>query len=290
MKKSLLNFICCPICKYGLYKKKHGVWCRHCHKKFEVKNGIPILVDFSNISKHLFNQIKYFEQEDTSRSMYVSEPWQLRYIMNFIHIGKPIHGIIVDNATGSGYVAIELARRGFTVIAIDLTIAELIKLQVNIKRLKLTRNIHLVCASSEELPIRSHIADGMVANAILEHLPREKIAIDEMGRVLKRNAPLMLAVPIKFKYVIPFLWPVNWWHDRMIGHLRRYDRENIIRKFKQFTEIVTYHTGHLPKVFCLAIYILTKDYRWSELGEKLDSQFEKWEYGASNVVSILKKK
>ena len=71
-------------------------------------------------------------------------------------------------------MAIELAKRGFHVIATDLTFAELHKLRVNIAKLKLQKNVLLTCASSEELPIKAKSADGMVANAILEHLPQEK--------------------------------------------------------------------------------------------------------------------
>ena len=139
------------------------------------------------------------------------------------------------------------------------------------------------------MPLKSSIADGLVANAILEHLPREKQAIAEISRVMKKNTPLLLAMPLAFRYLWPFFWPINYWHDRRIGHLRRYCRTTILTKFKGYREVYIYYTGHLLKVICLAIYFLTRKTSWNKLGEQLDSLFEKVPYGASNVVAILKK-
>ena len=267
-----------------------SLYCRKCKKQYAIVNGIPILVNLSTLPTHLQNQVKYFEKEDLSRQSYVLEPWQKRYIDNFISSSVQTKGLIIDNATGSGYMAIELAKRGFHVIATDLTFAELHKLRVNIAKLKLQKNVLLTCASSEELPIKAKSADGMVANAILEHLPQEKKAIKEIERVLKNKALLMLAMPIHLKYVWPFLWPINMIHDRRIGHLRRYTRERILVGFSRFREMKTYYTGSLGKIVCLAFKMLTKDSRWDKRAEKVDEYFSRFSYGASNIVSVLKKK
>ncbi len=253
---------------------------------------MPILVDLSKLPPHLREQIAYFEKEDQSRqSGYVLEPWQRRYVENFLTHGKPkAGGLIIDNATGSGYIAIELAKRGFRVIATDLTIRELTTLGHVVKKLKLADTILLVGASSESLPIRSGVADGMVANAILEHLPHEGQAIGEIARVLKFQAPLMLAMPIDLLYVWPFLWPVNMYHDHNIGHLRRYTRGRIIRRFSHFSEVVTYYTGSIGKIICMVGKMVTKNPWWDTAGEWVDKLVAHIPYGANNVVSILRKK
>lgn len=288
---SLLRYICCPKCKKNLRSSRHTLVCSGCKATYPMKQGIPVLVDLDALPEHLSRQIAYFEKEDLVRKSYVLEPWQKRYVDNFMMHGKPkLNGCIVDNATGSGYMAIELAKRGFRVIATDLTLAELYKLKANIKELGLGSLILPVCASSESLPIKSSVADGMVANAILEHLPHEKAAIKDLKRVLKSGSPLMLAMPIKLQYVWPFLWPVNIWHDRRIGHLRRYSRASILGVFTGFSELLTYYTGSLGKVLCLAFRLFTKDTRWDDIGERVDMYAAHIAYGASNVVSILQKK
>ncbi|HLD25141.1 MAG TPA: methyltransferase domain-containing protein [Patescibacteria group bacterium] len=292
MKHKLLSYLRCPVCKKGLTIGTRQLTCRVCRKIYPVQNGIPILIDLSALPVHLHRQIAYFEKEDESRQKgFILEPWQWRYVENFLSIGKPKPGgLIIDNATGSGYIAIELAKRGFRIIATDLTVQELATLRRVIKNLKLGDRILLVGASSESLPIRSGVADGMVANAILEHLPNEREAIQEMTRVLKPRAPLMLAMPLDLRYVWPFLWPVNIAHDRKIGHLRRYTRGKIRERFRDFYEITTYYTGSVIKICCMVMKMITKRSWWDETGERLDALFSHHAYGASNIVSILQKK
>lgn len=250
-----------------------------------------MLLAQSALPDHMAGQIKYFEKENESRPSYGLEPWQKRYVDSYVRIGNPKKkGLIVDNATGSGYIAIELAKRGFRVIATDLTVAELINLKEHIRRLGLTKQIFLICANSEELPVRSKAADGMVANAILEHLPNEKKAIGEMSRVLRVRAPLMLAAPVDLRFVWPFLWMVNIAHDKKIGHLRRYTKGRIVERFKKFAEIKTYYTGSLMKIFCIVMKKLTMNTWWDEEAERLDTILSHVSYGSSNIVSILRKK
>lgn len=254
-------------------------------------HGIPILINFNTLPIHLQKQIEYFEKEDQGRPTYELEPWQKRYIDNFLNYAKPKeYGIIVDNATGSGYMAIELAKKGFRVIATDLTLAELIKLQHIVTKLKLESNVLLLCCTSEALPIKSRSVNGLVANAILEHLPKEQEAIAEIARVVKNGAPVMVAMPIDLLYVWPFLWSVNIAHDRKIGHLRRYTRSQILKKFSKFSEITTYYTGSFMKIICIIMKIMTKDARWARIGEQLDERFRSTAYGSSNVVSIIRKR
>jgi len=290
MNHPLLSYICCPVCKKSLTSSRTRLTCTSCKRVYPIRNGIPLLIDETSLPKHLKHQIRYFNKEDKTRIAYIVEPWQKRYVDNFLTVGVPrARGLIVDNATGSGYIALELAKLGYRVIATDLTMAELVSLQTHIRAYHLGNRILLVCANSEDLPIKTGVADGMIANAILEHLPHEKEAIQSMRRILKRGAPLMLAMPLRLLYVWPFLWGVNLRHDCAIGHLRRYSRARILRRLRGFTELKTYYTGNIVKVCCLALKLVTKDTRWDELGERLDMLTERIPYGGSNVVSILKK-
>ncbi len=287
---SLFNYLCCPACRKSLAKKGDGLSCRSCKRSYEIRSGIPILIDFASIPEHLHKQIRYFEHEDEARGDRTLEPWQARYVRKFLDIGEPKRGgLIIDNATGSGYMAIELAKRGFHVIATDLTMRELVRLQALALKLGIAKKMLFVCCTSESLPIASNVADGLVANAILEHLPKEPEAIAEIARVTKRGACAMIALPIAFRYLLPLFWPINWLHDRSIGHLRRYTRERILKKLIGFREISTYYTGGMVKVICAALYLLTKYTPLLEFGEWADRFTESLPYGSSNVVSILKK-
>ena len=287
----LTELLVCPECKTRLSMRTDSYSCKQCRKLYSVNHGIVMLINFKELPEHIQKQIDYFEVEDGTRKMYKLEPWQARYVDAFLRYGKlKKNGLIIDNATGSGYMAIELAKRGYFVIACDLTMKELVSLSREVKRLNFEHRILLVCANSESLPIKDACADGMVANAILEHLPNESLAIQSMTRILKKDSPLMLAVPLSYRLIFPLLLLVNMIHDRRIGHLRRYDRQDILNKFSGFRENTTYYTGHLVKVFCLFMFLCTKYQWWNELGELLDKKFSKFSYGASNIVSILRKK
>lgn len=287
----LTELLVCPECTNRITKRTDSFICKQCRKSYPVNHGIVMLINFKELPEHIQKQIDYFEVEDGTRKMYMLEPWQARYVDAFLRYGKPKkNGLIIDNATGSGYMAIELAKRGYFVIACDLTMKELVSLSREVKRLNFEDRILLVCANSESLPIQSSCADGMVANAILEHLPNEKLAIDSMTKILKKGATLMLAMPLSYRFIFPLLLPTNFIHDKRIGHLRRYNREDILNKFNGFTEVMTYFTGHLVKVFCLFMFLCTKISWWNELGELLDKKFFTIPYSASNIVSILRKK
>lgn len=271
-------------------KRGERLSCRSCRIDYEIREGIPILVDLKFLPKHLRGQIEYFENEDETRGDWTLEPWQARYVKKFLEIGKPkIGGLIIDNATGSGYMAIELAKRGYHVIATDLTMRELVRLQALAKKLGIAEKMLFVCCTSESLPVASGVADGLVANAILEHLPKESQAIAEITRVVKQGACVMVAMPIAFRYLLPLFWPINWLHDRRIGHLRRYTRGRILTKFIGFRELATYYTGAVVKVLCAGMYLLTKYRSFLEIGEWADRMTESIPYGSSNVVSVLKK-
>lgn len=290
MNNTMFDYLCCPACKNGLKRNLSSLVCRACKRSYKIRSGIPVLIDFSSIPEHLHKQIQYFEHEDEVRGDWVLEPWQARYVRKFLDTAKPKPGgLIIDNATGSGYMAIELARRGYHIIATDLTIRELIRLQTFAGKLGIAKNMLFVCCTSESLPVVSNVVDGLVANAILEHLPKERQAIAEITRVVKRGACVMVAMPIAFEYLLPLFWPLNWLHDRRIGHLRRYTKGGILEKFTGFREIITYYTGGVVKVLSAGAYLLTKYTPFLEFGEWADRMTESLPYGSSNVVSILKK-
>lgn len=291
MKHPLFQYICCPNCTSDLLKRKKTYVCSSCNSSFRTHSDIPILVNLEELPKHLEDQISYFEEEKFTSPEYSLSPWQERYVNNFLTYAKPKKGgLIVDNATGSGYMAIELARRGYRVIATDLTLSMLVKLQKIIQNQKLEKNILLICCTSEQLPIRKNVAYGLISNAILEHLPKEKQAIQEIKRVVRKAGVVLVAVPLSLLYVNPLLWFVNIIHDKRIGHLRRYTRMSLVHKFSGFKELHTYYTGHMVKVFFLLLFFLTKKSEFEQIGERLDKKFEKFPVGANNVVTIVRKK
>lgn len=241
-----------------------------------------------NTKKQYKKQLEYFGKEFGAASSYKLAAWQKSYIERIKKdvLDKNYRGkTLLDVATGSGYVAVEMAKLGLKVIATDLTPEsidniERYKKQFNLKNLTVKKSL------AEKLELPTDSVDFLVANAILEHIPHEKKAISEWKRVVKPNGKLFVTTPLKFRYIYPFLWLPNYLHDKRIGHLRRYDLNDYQQRFK-LPILKIYYTGHLIKIVGIIISILTKKQKYDAYFERLDRKNAKKKYGANNITVIM---
>lgn len=239
---------------------------------------------------HYTKQIDYFDKEFSEVSEYNLAAWQKSYIEKIkqYFLDTDLQGkTLLDVGAGSGYVAVELARRGVNVIACDLSPQAIKNLETYKKKLGLT-NLRLIICNAEELPLNDESVDYLVANALLEHLPNERKAISQWKRVLKKDGKMLITVPLSFRYIWPFLWPINYFYDKRLGHLRRYDEGSLKKKFK-LKAIKTFYTGHLLKVLGLALSMLFGTHAFDGLLERLDAKSSHIAYGANNITVIFQK-
>jgi len=169
LNKNILSYLCCPKCKKNLLSKDDFLICKECRRKYEMKKGIPVMVDLSQLSSHQRQQIRYFEKRGReNNSQYQLDEWQKSYLQRFKEDFKNVnHQLIIDCGTGSGYMAIELARLGAEVIACDLTLKNLINLKRVVSKQKLKGKIFFACCLAEELPLKNKVADFFIVNAVL---------------------------------------------------------------------------------------------------------------------------
>jgi ubiquinone/menaquinone biosynthesis C-methylase UbiE len=236
------------------------------------------------------NQKQYFSKEFRTIQKYKIVPWQRTYVerikSNLLDEDYK-NKKLIDIGSGSGYVAIEMAKMGIKVTACDIT-KESLRFIERYKKILSLKNLDLINCSADKIPLRNNSVNYVVANAILEHLVYEKKAIKEWKRILKPKGKMFLTVPIKYKYLWPFFWPLNYIHDKRIGHLRRYDLETIKEKFGMKIEKV-YYSGHLIKMIGLLISIFYKNNKLDALLERTDSKFNNIPWGASNIIVVLRK-
>lgn len=243
------------------------------------------------LKQHYQHQIEYFDKEYAGMKRYKLELWQKGYInrMRKYMLDKNYKKqTLIDIASGSGYIAIEMAKLGMNVIATDMSPVSIKHLHENKKTFQL-RKLKIIECKAENIPLRNGSVDYVVANAILEHIPDEKATIKEWKRILKKDGKLYITVPLKFRYIWPFLWPINWLHDRRIGHLRRYDYEDLQNKF-DLSVVKYFYTGHLIKVIGLFMSIFRKSSYKEEYFEREDSKLVDKRYGANNISIIFSKK
>ncbi len=245
----------------------------------------------SSLQNHYNNQISFFGKEFLKIDKYKLKEWQKSYIKKIKKylLDKDFKGkTLIDIGTGEGYVAIEMAKIGMSVIACDLTTESLSNIERFKKKFKL-KNIKLINCKAESIPAKDKSVDYVVANAILEHIPFEQKAISEWKRILKDDGKIFITVPIEYKSTWFFLWPLIYYHDRRLGHLRRYNAGMIEKKFNMKI-VKKFYTGNIIKFIGFVIIFFTKNTSWEKKIEKLDEKTQNIPFGAQNVIAILARK
>ncbi|MFX0140357.1 MAG: class I SAM-dependent methyltransferase, partial [Candidatus Hodarchaeota archaeon] len=85
---------------------------------------------------------------------------------------------------------------------------------------------HPLCGDLERLPYREESFDFVIALDVLEHIENDKLAASEISRILKKNGIALITVPHRMKYYTN--------QDRIIGHYRRYEIDQIVSLFNKF--------------------------------------------------------
>ncbi|MCM8827299.1 MAG: methyltransferase domain-containing protein [Candidatus Omnitrophica bacterium] len=133
---------------------------------------------------------------------------------------------VLDIGTGSGILAQEISKISRSVVSINICDERIVK-----------DGYKFIIVSDERLPFKDFSFDVVISNHVIEHLPNQKLHLDEIHRVLKENGLLYLATPNKYTiidphYKIPFLGylPYSW-------------KKFILRRFKK-KEFDTYPLGY----------------------------------------------
>lgn len=287
------NIVRCVQCHGPLLRQGATMCCANAHTYPLADGCIPILLDQRENCSHYAGQVEYFTNEFKNYGGYRLDPWMRKYVDAALqHFGPPHAGATaVDIGAGSGYISIELARAGWHVIALDLTPASMVSLVQSARQQGLFERITPVIASAMDLPIANASIDAIVGNAVIEHLPDDDKFTTELARVAKPGARGLLVAPIKLKYVWPWLWPVNYYHDRRIGHLRRYDRATFAALLARhgFSVDQAQYSGHFVKVAGTLGQMLLGTHRYDEWLERCDRRGAQRAYGSSNLTVTFHK-
>lgn len=111
---------------------------------------------------------------------------------------------LVDIGCGDGVFCLELEKRGWNVIGIDVNVTKLKKAKERV--LKMGSNVEIIAADAQKQPFRSDVFDIAVSNCALEHMYDDESVIRDCYRILRKNGSLILTVPTdKPRIVIPIV-------------------------------------------------------------------------------------
>jgi demethylmenaquinone methyltransferase/2-methoxy-6-polyprenyl-1,4-benzoquinol methylase len=118
-------------------------------------------------------------------------------------------GIVLDVATGTAGVALQLAQRGARrVVGVDLTEPMLRRGQANIAGSPVRTRISLVGGAAERLPFADGTFDALTFTYLLRYVEDPAATLAELGRVLKPGAPMA-----SLEFLVPErrFWRAWWW-------------------------------------------------------------------------------
>lgn len=142
-------------------------------------------------------------------------------ILKYCHQGK-----ILDAGSGSGWLALRLAQKGFNVWGVDNASGFVRYASQKAKQLDVTRKVRFQLGDIKKLKFADDFFDVVICSEVIEHLKDDRKVVNELRRVLKEKGICVVTVPAYMKY-----WGIE---DDYGGHLRRYTRETMGRLFEDW--------------------------------------------------------
>jgi SAM-dependent methyltransferase len=169
--------------------------------------------------------------EESSRSHFL-DVWTRRAILDSLD-SVPEWGTVVDLGCSSGYLLEDLRQfRGFQrVVGLDF-----LYIGLQLARRSLS-DASLLQGDACALPFANSCFDALVSANLLEHVPNDLEALQEMRRVLKPGGTAAIVVPSG---------PRNYdYYDRFLQHQRRYAHGELAAKARLagFGVKSNYHIG-----------------------------------------------
>lgn len=157
--------------------------------------------------------------------------------VDFDRLGLLAGDRVLDMGCGAGRHAFEMYRRGADVIAFDQDADELAKVGELFAAMRAEGEVpdsgdaDIKEGDALALPFADGEFDRVVAAEVLEHIPADIQAIDELVRVLRPGGTLAVSVPRWFPEIV--CWKLSEdYHNTPGGHIRIYSDKELIAKLR----------------------------------------------------------
>jgi SAM-dependent methyltransferase len=182
------SIVRCPVCKGALAASEAELLCQKCNKRYPIVDGIPVMlsqVEHQDGEQNLALEKKFYEDmfagvkgvEDGHCIVYGHDK-----VYDFMK-GIP-RGTLLEAGCGGGHFGVALARRGFKVTAIDLTVNGVRAARALAKHEK--QDITYLCGDIKELPFKDGEFDVCFCSLVLHHFLALDNLVKELSRVTKK--------------------------------------------------------------------------------------------------------
>jgi SAM-dependent methyltransferase len=153
---------------------------------------------------------------------------------------------LLDLGCGAGRHAFEAARRGASVVALDTDRGELQQVSAiaaamaEAGEISSAATIIAAAGDATRMPLRDDSFDVVIAAEVLEHIPPDQAAMNEIARVLRPGGVVAVTVPAWLPERICWLLSDDY-HNVPGGHVRIFTRPELETKLKRAGLIVGGH-------------------------------------------------
>jgi demethylmenaquinone methyltransferase/2-methoxy-6-polyprenyl-1,4-benzoquinol methylase len=125
------------------------------------------------------------------------------------HIAPAVPGVVLDVASGTAGVALQLAQRTpADVVGVDLTLGMLAQGARNVDAAGQSARIQLVAGRAEQLPFPDRTFDALTFTYLLRYVDDPAATLRELARVVKPGAAV---ASLEFFLPPNRFWRVMWW-------------------------------------------------------------------------------
>jgi ubiquinone/menaquinone biosynthesis C-methylase UbiE/uncharacterized protein YbaR (Trm112 family) len=256
----LKQLVRCPLCR-GSLTWNGDAKCEAGHS-FSVVDGIPVLTPKeagSEEAQHA-HQREHYDREHVGRNTYRLENWQKVYLERVRPLWEQARsgGAYLDSgAGGNAYTVIEAARQGIPSVGTDISLESMRTARRLAQAEGVAESCLFVVCAAESLPFKDDAFAGAASVAVLEHIPDDVRAINELSRVTRPGGRIFFAVPNSMDRMPAVLRPLYRRHDRKVGHLRHYSAADLISKSSSagLQPVRVAYSAHWIKVWQLLVHL-----------------------------------
>jgi SAM-dependent methyltransferase len=159
--------------------------------------------------------------------------------VDYDRLGLTAGDLVLDLGCGFGRHAYEALRRGARVVACDLSPDELREVRSTFQVMHELGEAAPVgmatttCADATRLPFPDGTFDRVIASEVMEHIPDDVGALDELTRVLRPGGVLAVTIPAWLPEVICWRLSDEYYAPKSVGgHVRIYTENEMRAKMR----------------------------------------------------------
>ncbi len=197
----LVDILQCPDCASDVTYANKRLVCEGCKRDFLIHDGIPLMLP-SNLSSEMQSTIKSWNknyldwtQEGLSNLRVDFYSYYIDDILGYVDLTRVLKEgeTFLEIGCGPSWIGMEIAKRGFHVIALDCCI-EALKLA---KRIYAQNGVTalFVCGDVLKTPFKKDLFHLTYGGGVIEHFDDTQQATDEMFRITARGGNVLNSVP-----------------------------------------------------------------------------------------------